>query len=629
MSNLSTSFNKFLNNLYLTKTTSNANSSGKIKLLFFALVSIIAFPFLKVLGKKLLSLVNQVYLKKKLDLSDEKSATVFSEKVSPDCSQDSTPKKEGNLSISNPVESPNLPTQNAAPQLTEEAIKDFKKMLQDGNTEGLETFFLQNPNFLQNSENHKLCLYNCTSIKTAQLLVKHGLDIKSLDKKVAENLVECLKYKSNKDLSLLEFYAQQGLHNLFQMNNRSCPIIIELVGNVHPLTKNSLDQYLAFPTITQQLHSFVLTTVSQNPYYADSCLFFYCTKGDAEGIKSLMQLIEQRQLQNQVKNQIAAYFVTAVRLGHDKVVETLLSFIPISQLAENGQKEMMSLVCERGYPRLAKILQEKGCACHEKDRLEATNLCQWFDGVAEKHFPALTHHQSYDRTLNKAHLALYGNENTQQKYREEQRASLKFALKLMNKAKKSGDTGTSFHDFLDILGFRRQSTAHRLSTRHTNHFGTRRYEDLLLPTGGGYEHYRERLFSNTARKLKLDGISYEIKQKEGEEIWHIYNNFWDKKDPLCAYSEKLFNQIIKGEFKDEYELKNKVARFHWILANNPPFIRGTASILEVITDAMWIFHGFIPQPIEQGKSLDLEALSTDMTQFSELYPMGKNFLNHN
>jgi len=474
---------------------------------------------------------------------------------------------------------------------------------------------------LQDPEIQEICIYNCSSIEMAQYLITAGLNIKSIDKK-APRVIGCV-LKDN--LDLLEFYAKQGLENLFQMSIEYTPLSIELIG-AYGTDKNTLDGYLDYPIITGLLHRFVLATVEQSSWSIDSinmCLSFYCKMGDEEGVKSLMDTIWQLDLQNHVD--IKELIRNSLLLGHAKILETLFSFSPLSNFTEDEQKALFSEACAYGYIEIQQLLKEKGCVCSEENRLQSISQKNWFEeGEAERQFPALLHYKTYSRCLNKDHLKLYGEKISQVRYQEEQTKSLKFALWSMKENEKTSDKVASFHRLLTALGVKRQHTAFILHSKNSDAFGSRRHRTMSVPTKGPYAHYRDRLISNARTEITVDGKLYTLKKNDSllDAPEHSYNKFWQENDPLFLYTANCYN---KGLLKDAEELKETISDFHWLLANNPPFYRGTAAIAETITDAMWIYHAHTPpQPLEAGKSLDLEALCTRrMEDFRTLYPMGK------
>lgn len=95
-------------------------------------------------------------------------------------------------------------------------------------------------------------------------------------------------------------------------------------------------------------------------------------------------------------------------------------------------------------------------------------------------------------------------------------------------------------------------------------------------------------------------------------------------DEIDAHSLTIW-QILSEQWREAQspseilsELAECIGRFHWYWAQVSPFDRGSASIGEMLADALWLYHGYLP-PVPgtvfddelQGycnRSLDLEAL---------------------
>ena len=108
------------------------------------------------------------------------------------------------------------------------------------------------------------------------------------------------------------------------------------------------------------------------------------------------------------------------------------------------------------------------------------------------------------------------------------------------------------------------------------------------------------------------------------EIVNVYENFWQNDDPVFKYAERLYENIVTQTFDNAENLRVEIGTLHWLLANVAPYNRGSSAGAEFVTDALWLLHGYLPQPFEKGKSPDLEALFTPkVADFLAIYPMGK------
>jgi len=71
------------------------------------------------------------------------------------------------------------------------------------------------------------------------------------------------------------------------------------------------------------------------------------------------------------------------------------------------------------------------------------------------------------------------------------------------------------------------------------------------------------------------------------------------------------------------EVHDRIATFHWWMANVIPFERGSGACAEMITAALWLSHGLVPPEFPLGISPDCEALcQPDLEEYLKWYPHG-------
>lgn len=292
----------------------------------------------------------------------------------------------------------------------------------------------------------------------------------------------------------------------------------------------------------------------------------------------------------------------------------------------------------------------------------------------EERFPALKHYEVQSRYLSQEHLRAYKNEYFfQATFRDETRKAVEWALKELYEAKTKGTISKEwFRDFLISLGKKRRDLAilaknapsYQGGRDDSEQFGRIRGKKnsqgnfiLYTPLKGIYSNYLKRIKNPESCKNELEveyppnfseivpinqtppkkmtvTLSYvgERGPNGGIKTAPVINNscflcsgyedFWDEEDPVFNHLFECFRKIAENTFISE-ELKDKIANFHHLFATIGPFYRGTAWCGEVITDVLWLFHGYVPTLIEKGKSLDLEALVTPkVADYQEIYPMG-------
>lgn len=279
------------------------------------------------------------------------------------------------------------------------------------------------------------------------------------------------------------------------------------------------------------------------------------------------------------------------------------------------------------------------------------------DTLKEK-FPALGEYQFENKTLNEHHLSRYGNQDSFQTKTED---CVRFILAELHEiTQQTGMNEKWFDIFLRSLGGMRHEIAVDSGNEDdVKSFGRPRKKDvdLLTPISSGYSGYLEQFkkynkesFSDDYNNQNYNGICLDTPEKgevyyylsfvgllnpnvgicmpmaeinEKAHVCNTYSYFWQKDDPVFKHVFRSFKEIVENKFLTPDELRDKIADFHWLFANVSPFMRGSAWVGEVLTDACWLFHGYVPVSIEHGKSLDLEAMSTKMEAFRNIYPMGR------
>lgn len=281
---------------------------------------------------------------------------------------------------------------------------------------------------------------------------------------------------------------------------------------------------------------------------------------------------------------------------------------------------------------------------------------QKVDKQFRKTFPALEEfleaNEDNTRLLNQSHRKFYGDQKI---FKKETAKCLKFTLKMIWEAEKSGLNEESFKDILTSLGNKRNEIANISKPGGENniYFGKPRSGTLRTALGGPYSAYVER-FAKTGgliNSIDLDifeahcsttlnkslcqlscagdpkfldsNFPQEVDElcKIYPHVLNIYNDFWKPNDPVFSRVFFAFKEILKFNGSAD-ALKDKISQFHWLFANITPFVRGSAWCGEVLTDACWIYHGYTPMLIGNEKSLDLEALTSSKEDFQKIYPMG-------
>ena len=426
----------------------------------------------------------------------------------------------------------------------------------------------------------------------------------------------------------IEEFAKSGL-TPFCLNEKCSRPVIVFIGDQWGW--GSMDgKCLALPYTKKALHDCVQSTIENKNLLAwqriliiSEYLQLYASYGDIEGIHLLLSCVQRNKIL------IAPEFLQepiyqAILNGHLDVLDALLMHSSLNNFSKKEQENFFSSALSKGYLEVMQLLQDKGCLSSEIDQKNCKQLQDWFESTAETALPSLTFYQPLDRSLNREHLQLYGGSDVQAIYQQETRKNVVFALWSI----RSDRSLCSFKTLLSTLGDRRRHIAYLCETKNASEFCIKRKHIMTTTLCGQYQRYGDKVDKPKTQQLTIHGQSYLLTQQSkddwvGSIIENVYVGFWDEDDPLFSYVAIIYENIVTEDWSNKpIELKNKIAHLHWLLAHISPFSRGSAAISETLTDALWLMHGYIPQSIEKGKSLDLEAMfSEDLESFQAIYPI--------
>lgn len=299
------------------------------------------------------------------------------------------------------------------------------------------------------------------------------------------------------------------------------------------------------------------------------------------------------------------------------MIEILLCHFPISQFQLEDQETFFSSAFRLGHFESVDLLVKRGFNPSERDFDNLNSFSKWLNGGAKIAVPALNSYKQFDRTLDSRHHSLYGGEEIQDIYQSKVKESVVYALWEMNRAKMSNDWRQSFDILLIAIGDRRGHIAQICNSKDKKYFGLKRLQIIETPLINHYEGYLDRYEHQKKVVVTLENQKYLLTNHTKNfapndpfgsgplrsTISNLCITFWEKDSPLFLHVASIYQKIISEDWSSKpNELKNEIASFHWHLANIVPFVRGTASTLETITDAMWLFHGYIPKPTSMAKA---------------------------
>ena len=358
------------------------------------------------------------------------------------------------------------------------------------------------------------------------------------------------------------------------------------------IEKECSPYYLPFPHLTKAMHQYSLTVNDES--LIGKILNLFAAIDDKEGMGLMLNKHQDANVSSAIE--------FAIKNCNYEMVELLLNKIEPSA----DKQHLCSFALKQtGDLKMLRLLGSETL----------------------KNIPVLEEYTNADRSLNAQHHKVYGGKGVQEIFLKETKKNIEYALFIMKEAKENKEVIESFKPLLICLGNRRRHIALISESNAALEFGVLRSVPLKTPLHGNYESYKQSSIELIKSTISLSGKEYLLSclHPEGDQaIFNLHTTFFQENDPVFSHVASLYEKILTTTFESADELKNEIAAFHWLFANISPYNRGSASIAEVLTDAMWLIHGYVPMPIEQGKSLDLEALtSPNMKSYQNAYPMGR------
>lgn len=85
-------------------------------------------------------------------------------------------------------------------------------------------------------------------------------------------------------------------------------------------------------------------------------------------------------------------------------------------------------------------------------------------------------------------------------------------------------------------------------------------------------------------------------------------------------AKKEYKKLLKTKNPNLDTILKSTATIHWLLTQETPWKRGTASIANLITKSIMHSYNIQLSPIKEGKSFDFEAFYRDLDDFIKVYP---------
>lgn len=210
-------------------------------------------------------------------------------------------------------------------------------------------------------------------------------------------------------------------------------------------------------------------------------------------------------------------------------------------------------------------------------------------------------------------------------YHEEFKNAVIAAYVIFNNITKESE----LFEMIVALGLKRRDIARVCQHEPLKYFGAIRCASSVTPVheAGVYARYipqvKELAESNEVVKITLSsGLEHVLTEYKYERRFNRYEwrhaqvpemvqNHEQLKMDLCNKLSEAIQAGKEPNLSDRRRIKkvkNRIAEFHWLFANMMPFSRGSASVAEIITTALWLTHGLVPPIPDKESPADCNAL---------------------
>ena len=85
-------------------------------------------------------------------------------------------------------------------------------------------------------------------------------------------------------------------------------------------------------------------------------------------------------------------------------------------------------------------------------------------------------------------------------------------------------------------------------------------------------------------------------------------------------AKKEFEKLRSIKNPTDEEINRSIATIHWLIAQESPWERGSDSIANILTKAIYQAYNMQITPIKEGKSFDFEAFFCSLENYIKKYP---------
>jgi hypothetical protein len=284
--------------------------------------------------------------------------------------------------------------------------------------------------------------------------------------------------------------------------------------------------------------------------------------------------------------------------GFDEILCCIPNLWNIYSLSKEQKSHLVDSALEIGYPSTALVLEKIGCTLSlaQQKRLSELQTILVEEPLAVVPVP-----------INFAHHHAHGGDENQHIYHREYRIAVSFVLHQMQ------EKPCDFLKLIENLGHRRRRMAALGKLNGVELYGSPTNQQMITYFKQPYDEYGRKIHEKYpllpfSVKAQLNGRTLYLTQINEDSWLHPDGDHRAEiLQEIVSICQRVHTTFYPPEMRGE--LMHELGKIIWWMSHAPPFLRGTPTILFILIDAFWIYHGFIPP----SKSLDLncEALTFD------------------
>lgn len=366
--------------------------------------------------------------------------------------------------------------------------------------------------------------------------------------------------------------------------------------------------YFEYPSISQAISEARYKIAKDKGSVLQEILVESCNKGNLKRLEWVMA----KQQESRSPLSLFEPLEEAIKGGFFPVVEALVRVIDPSQLKEEKKYALVNLSLEMGYPDIALFLGKCQFPLSSGQKREIQELQALYAREERKGERSPV---SAPASINQRHSEIHGGDLNREIYEREFQQAVAYALRYMRNPE------CHFRTLIENLGHRRRRMAVLGNLRPLDHFGLPQTITMRRMTTSfnqsSYMAYGDRIRKLYGERFPIQVFTY----IRGERIplTEITRHAWFH--PIARHREivldevhRLCKEICSTEYPEgaEDSLAFRIGNIYWLLSHAAPFVRGTPTIVAMLSDALWLYHG--RTPLSKMPDLNCEALVYDQAE---------------